>query len=151
LNTFSFSQKSLDKFQGVDIRLVALAKRALQLSTIDFVVNEGLRSKERQASLVKSGASKTLNSKHLDGLAIDLVPFVNGQLSWDWSYYYTLAEAVKQAAIELDIPVVWGGCWDKPLQLLGPIKAEVEAYVGRRKALGKSAFIDGPHFELIGK
>lgn len=82
---------------------------------------------------------------------MDLAACVSGSPRWDWPLYYKLAEAVKQAAIELSTPIVWGGVWDKLLNDLGDTEDEAAQYVVRRKALGKKAFIDGPHFELSRK
>lgn len=85
--------------------------RAIQITPIDFTVLEGLRSVDRQRQLRNSGASKTMNSRHLTGHAIDIAPLLNGRVSWDWPLYYPLAEAVKLAAKEKGIPIEWGGDW----------------------------------------
>ena len=60
-----------------------------------------------QAYLLKSGKSKTMRSRHLTGHAVDIAPIVDGKVSWDWKHYHPLADAVKQAALELHIPVEW--------------------------------------------
>lgn len=110
------------RLQGVDHRLVAVIRRAAELSPLDFIVTEGLRTRERQAQLVKAGASQTMNSKHLIGRAVDLAAVVNGEVRWDWPLYDKLAQSVKEAAAELGTPIVWGGDW--------------------------KTFRDGPHFQL---
>jgi peptidoglycan LD-endopeptidase CwlK len=120
--TFQFSKKSLKRLEGVHPDLVAVVERALQISSVDFAVIEGLRTKTRQAELVKSGASKTMNSRHLTGHAIDLAPYIAGSIRWDWPPFHDIAKAMKAAAKELDVPIVWGGDW--------------------------ASFKDGPHFEL---
>ena len=71
---FNLSQTSLDKLKGVNPELVKVVKRAIQISKQDFAVNEGLRTIERQRQLVNSGASQTMNSRHIGGFAVDLVP-----------------------------------------------------------------------------
>jgi len=119
---FKLSETSLYKLNKVHPDLVAIVKRAIQLSTVDFTVTEGIRTIERQKELVKSGASKTLNSRHLTGHAVDLAPFIGGKIRWDWPPFYQIAEAMKQAAKELKIPLEWGGDWE--------------------------SFKDGPHFQL---
>ena len=151
MSKFSLSKKSESRLVGVHPDLVAVVRRAIEITEIDFTVLEGVRSKARQAQLVASGASKTMDGRHLTGHAVDLAAYVSGSPRWDWPLYYKLAEAVKQAAIELSTPVVWGGVWDKMLNELGYNEDEVASYVMRRKALGKKAFIDGPHFELSRK
>lgn len=78
----------------------------------------------------------------------DQLGAIAGQPRWDWPLFYPLAEAVKKAAIELRVPIVWGGVWDKQIAELGDMEKAVENYVARRKKSGLKAFVDGPHFEL---
>lgn len=66
---------------------------------------------DRQAYLVQKGASKTMNSRHLTGHAVDLAPIVNGSVSWDWKYFYPIAEAMKQSARIQGVTIEWGGDW----------------------------------------
>jgi len=120
--SFILSQKSMRRLEGVNPALVQVVKRAIQITPIDFIVVEGLRTKERQAYLVEKGASKTMNSRHLTGDAVDLAPIVDNKVSWDWKHFYPLAEAVKQAAKEVKVEVEWGGDW--------------------------TSFKDGPHWQL---
>ena len=136
--SFILSQKSMRRLEGVNPALVQVVKRAIQITPIDFIVVEGLRTKERQAYLVEKGASKTMNSRHLTGDAVDLAPIVDNKVSWDWKHFYPLAEAVKQAAKEVRTEVRWGGCW-KSL-------SEVE-FINGKTELSKT-FPDGPHFEI---
>lgn len=149
--TYKLSQKSLDRLSGVHPDLMAVVKRAIEITEVDFAVLEGVRSKTRQAQLVASGASKTMDGRHLTGHAVDLGAYVAGSIRWDWGLYYKLAEAVQQAAKELNVQIVWGGVWDRALNQIGDPADEVAAYVQRRRDLGKKAFIDGPHFELSRK
>lgn len=120
--TFSLSQKSKDRLSGVHPDLVAVVKRAIEISTVDFAVLEGVRSKTRQEQLVAAGASQTMSSRHLTGHAVDLGAMVAGTVRWDWPLYFKVADAVKKAAAELSVPLEWGGDWKK--------------------------FKDGPHFQL---
>lgn len=119
---FVLSKKSQDRLTGVHPDLVRVVKRAIEITTVDFAVLEGVRSKSRQEQLVKAGASQTMNSRHLTGHAVDLGAYVSGSVRWDWPLYYKIADAVKQAAAELGVPIEWGGDWRK--------------------------FKDGPHFQL---
>ena len=81
---FKFGTKSLSKLEGVHPDLVEIMKLAVSKSTIDFGISQGVRTKSHQAELVKSGASKTMNSKHLpqeiDGFAhaVDIFCIVDG-------------------------------------------------------------------------
>lgn len=118
-----YSARSLKNLIGVHPDLRRVIDRALQDSPLDFIVIEGLRTKERQKQLVASGASKTMNSRHLTGHAVDLVPIgPNGKAAFDWPLYHKLGPAVKEAAAKEGVAIEWGGDW--------------------------KSFKDGPHFEL---
>lgn len=130
------------KLNGVKNALAQVVLSAAGISETPFVVLEGLRSKERQAQLVKSGASKTMNSRHLTGDAVDLWPvdpITRKKLPSDaafprgsaqardadkalWAALRTIAEAMKAAAREQGVKIEWGGDW--------------------------KSFPDGPHFQL---
>lgn len=120
--TRTFPLRSEQRLQGVHPDLVRVVRKALQLSAVDFAVIEGLRDPKRQEQLVASGASKTMNSRHLTGHAIDVAPIIAGQVRWDWPPFHQIAAAMKQAAKEENVAIVWGGDW--------------------------RTFKDGPHFEL---
>ena len=109
--TYSFGIKSVAKMTGLHPDLKAVLYRAIELTDVDFSIIEGLRTLERQKQMVASGASKTLNSRHLDGHAVDIAPYVGGEIRWDWPLYYKLAKAMKAAAKEVGVPIEWGGDW----------------------------------------
>jgi len=111
MNNFHFSQRSLKALAGVNSELVKIAYRALELTNIDFVVVEGVRSKETQERYVREGKSQTMNSRHLTGHAIDFVALRDGKATYDAKAMTQVALAFKAAAKELKIPVVWGGDW----------------------------------------
>lgn len=119
--SYKLSQRSIDRLKGVNPDLVSVVKLAIERSDVDFMVTEGLRTKDRQRELVAAGASKTMNSRHITGHAVDLVAYVNG-IRWDWPLYEKIAKAMKQAAYELNIKIEWGGDW--------------------------KSFKDGPHFQI---
>jgi peptidoglycan L-alanyl-D-glutamate endopeptidase CwlK len=119
---FKLGKRSIERLQGVHPDLVKVVERAIDLSPVDFTVLEGLRSPERQQTLVASGASQTLNSRHITGHAVDLGAWVDNQVDWSWPLYHKIANAMKAAANELGVAIVWGGDW--------------------------KTFKDGPHFEL---
>ncbi len=106
---FRFSRRSEKNLEGVKPQLVAVVRRALELTEVDFGITEGLRTKERQKQLVAQGKSQTMNSRHLTGDAVDVVAWVGSQVSWDWPLYQKIAQAFKQAAKELNTPIEWGG------------------------------------------
>lgn len=118
-----YSARSLKNLNGIHPDLRRVIDRALLDSPMDFTVIEGLRTKERQKQLVASGASRTLNSRHITGHAVDLVPIgPNGKAAFDWPLYDVLGPAVERAAEAEGVAIAWGGRW--------------------------ASFRDGPHFEL---
>ncbi|EBN4455651.1 M15 family metallopeptidase [Salmonella enterica] len=111
MSSFRVSQRSETALQGVHPDLVRLTRTALSLSAVDFGVTEGLRSMAREKEMVAEGHSETMHSRHLTGHAVDVVAYVNGAVSWDWSLYEQIAVAFKQASASLGVPVEWGGDW----------------------------------------
>ena len=131
-------QRSLSRLEGLHPDLVRVVKKAAAISPLDFTVLEGLRTLERQKQLSQIGATKTLNSRHLTGHAVDLAPLIGGAVSWDWPLYHVLADVVRSASIAEKVPIRWGGTWKLLSAIQGPITAKI---------LSRS-FPDGPHFEL---
>lgn len=129
---------SLANLRGVHPDLQGVVKRAIELTKADFRVIEGLRSLARQRQLVAKGASQTLDSRHLTGHAVDLVPWVDGGIRWDWPLFYPIAEAMKAAAAQECVEIRWGGNWLPMTQTGLPI---TNASLSR-------TFPDGAHFEL---
>tara|TARA_R110002153_G_scaffold19517_1_gene67252 strand:- start:9 stop:383 length:375 start_codon:yes stop_codon:yes gene_type:complete len=117
--SYKLGTRSLQNLSGVHPDLVAVVKKAIEISEQDFTVLEGIRNINRQRELVKTGKSTTMNSRHLTGHAVDLAPW---PISWEWEGFYPIADAMKQAAEELEVDLKWGGDW--------------------------KSFPDGPHFEL---
>jgi peptidoglycan L-alanyl-D-glutamate endopeptidase CwlK len=120
--SFRLSTRSRGRLKGVHPALVRVIEAAIQTSPIDFMVTEGVRTPERQAALVKAGASRTLKSRHLTGHAVDLAAIVDGAVRWDWPLYPSLAVHIKATAVKQGVALVWGGDWPR--------------------------LRDGPHFEL---
>ena len=135
------------RLAGVHPDLVRVVQNAAAGGAI-FRVTEGLRTPERQRQLVAKGASQTMASRHITGHAVDLLPLVDGQPTFDWQYYFPLADAFRAAAIAEGVPMVWGGAWGQEMAEYATAKAGQAAYVARVKEAGKRPFLDGPHFEL---
>lgn len=108
-----FGPRSIVKLQGVHPELILVASRALLYSEVDFGIIDGLRDLATQKQLVRKGKSQTLKSKHLKGDAIDVMAYVGGKGTWEWEYYEQINEAFQQASEELNIPIEWGGDWDR--------------------------------------
>ena len=150
---FNLSQKSLDRMNGVDERLQRVVKLAIQLSKQDFMVLEGVRSREQ--CMVNYGKGRTIaqcvakdvpaqyanpkvakvtwlnnpfSSKHCYGKAVDLVPY---PIDWNTpSKFDEIAKAMFQAAKQLGVSIRWGADWNSN---------------GRPREKGET---DSPHFEI---
>ena len=108
---YALGARSRARLTGVHPDLVRVVELALTYSPHDFTITEGLRSKARQKELFDAGASKTMNSRHITGHAIDFAVLVAGKVRWDWPLYGQVAAAFKRAAKELNVPIIWGGDW----------------------------------------
>ena len=148
--SFKLSQRSLDRLDSVDPDLIKVVKYAIGATKIDFGVIEGVRTLEKQKELVAAGASKTMNSKHLKGLAVDLMAYVGGRGCWELKVYDDIADAMKQGAIEYGVPIVWGASWHirNIADWEGTMEEAMNDYIDTRRKEGKRPFIDGPHFEI---
>lgn len=120
--SFVLSKRSLGNLEGVHPDLVKVVHRAIQITEVDFVVTSGVRTLAQQEELVAKGASKTMKSRHLTGHAVDVAALLEGNVVWAPFAYRRVAQAFKRAAYELGVKIVWGGDWEK--------------------------FVDMPHFEL---
>ena len=149
--TYKLSQRSLDKMEGVDERLVAVVKHAITATKTDFGVIQGLRTLEMQKALVAKGASQTMKSKHLDGNAVDLMAYVGGRGSWELNLYDDLADAMKEGAEAAGVKLRWGAAWT--IDDLGAYDGTAEhamcSYIDTRRSQARRPFIDAPHFEIM--
>lgn len=124
---FKLSKTSLSRLEGVHPDLVKVVKRAIEITTLDFGVSEGVRDLETQKKYVAEGKSTTMNSRHLPqkdgyGHAVDLFVLVDGVVSWEHKHFRKVIQAMFTAAIELGVQIEAGGLWRD--------------------------FLDSPHFEL---
>lgn len=129
MSNVKLGKTSRDKLASVNPILQEVIHEAFKTMPFDITVLEGIRTLERQKVLVAQGASKTMNSKHLTGNAVDLAPY---PVDWkDKARFNTMADHVLAAATKLKVHIRWGGDWN----MNGDWKDE--------------KFYDGPHFELI--
>ena len=136
VSKYKLSERSLKSLKGVNPNLVKVVERAIELTEQDFLVLEGVRSKEQcyinygkgrtvaqcsakgvpikyaQPNLSKvTWLNNPLASKHVTGNAVDLVPY---PINWNTiSKFTTISKAMKQAAKELGVDLEWGGDWTK--------------------------------------
>lgn len=116
------SELSERRLKGVHPELQAVVRRAVEIADAEILVVEGLRTVTRQKALVAGGKSTTMNSRHITGHAVDLCAIVDGKLAWGKPHSQSVADAVKQAAVERQVDIDWGGDW--------------------------RSFVDTPHFQL---
>lgn len=152
--SFRFGEKSESNLAGVHPDLVRAVRLALTLSDINFSVHEGVRTLERQQKLFATGASRTLDSLHLTGDAVDLVPYVDGHLRWEMPLCNQVAAAMHEACTRLHERLVWGRVWDMELEELDPedFEGERAVYVRRYqriRGINRYPLDDGPHFQRV--
>lgn len=146
---YVLGKRSKEKLQGVDPRMVRIVERAIKLSEQDFSVICGLRTVAEQEALVAKGASQTMKSKHLEGLAVDLAAWCDG-IRWELNLYDEIADAMRKAAIEEGVTIRWGAAWHKTLnEWDGTAEDLMNEYIDLRRSQGRRPFIDGPHFEIV--
>lgn len=155
---YTLGSKSRAALIGVHPTLVMLVNEAIKRTTQDFSVHYGVRTAGQQNALFKKGASKMDGYKKISkhqvqadgyGHAVDLVPYFEGAMRWEWPLIYPIASVMSTIAQEKGVRLRWGGVWDKIITDYdgGPdeIKRQVESYCIRHPG---PDFIDGPHYEL---
>ena len=147
---FKLSKRSLSRLEGVDPKLFRVVNHAINFTYVDFGVSQGLRTVDEQELLVAAGASKTMNSKHITGQAVDLVAYIGSRVSWELNLYDEIADAMAFAADLCDVSIRWGGAWqcNDIRKWEGDMQSCSDAYIDLRRSQGKKPFIDGPHYEL---
>jgi peptidoglycan L-alanyl-D-glutamate endopeptidase CwlK len=154
---FSFGTVSTERLQHVVATLRNCALAAIEISAVDFMVMQTIRTETEQAAAVKAGHSRTMHSKHLpgpDGLAraMDLGAWVGGKVVWTEDCYADIAFAMDRAATSLGLAkhIRWGAAWDRVLSDFGGTHdaylTEARAYAQRHAG---SDLIDMPHFEWV--
>ena len=147
--TYKLGKGSLAKLVGVDERLQDIVHRAIKVTSQDFSVICGCRTIAEQEALVAKGASQTMKSKHLLGLAVDLMAYVNGG-RWELNLYDEIADAMKEASKETEVDLRWGASWHINSMREKDMTSEamMTQYIDLRRSQGRRPFIDAPHFEL---
>lgn len=111
------NERSEKALVGVHPDLVAVVRRAAEIMPGGFILTEGMRTKERQRELFAKGLSKTMNSRHLVGLAVDFAPLIDAdgdgkkEVTWKTPAFLPVIKAFRQAATELGFPIVSGSEW----------------------------------------
>ncbi len=126
---YQLSNRSLKVLVGVHPVLEYCVYEAIKITDQDFMVLDGVRKTDEQQKLVDRGVSKTMNSYHLYGLAVDLVAYVDGKPSWEPKYYDAIAVAMKRVIEKCNLPIEWGfdkWSWDMPHWQLTGMRAEYD-------------------------
>ena len=96
--SYRLSKRSRRELIGVHPKLAYIVTEAILVTKQDFMVFDGLRTAKEQRKNVARGVSKTFDSYHLYGLAVDLVAYVDGKPTWEGIYYPAIAKAMKKTA-----------------------------------------------------
>ncbi|SEB54556.1 Muramidase (phage lambda lysozyme) [Nitratireductor aquibiodomus] len=101
-----------DNLRSIKPDLQKVVKRAQELSQIKFVIGSGKRDAELQKKAVKWGWSKTQDSDHLHGGAVDLWPLdEDGAVVFDKKLQTQIVKAMREAANELGVKLDIGADW----------------------------------------
>ena len=152
MSEFKLSKRSLDRIEGIDDELSTLVRTAIHNTPYDFGIPNlgGLRTIEEQRALVDSGASKTMKSKHLDGMAFDFMVFLGPRVCWELKFYDDVGDAIVKTAKDMGIKQLkWGGAWhiDNILEWNGTMLEAYNDYVKLRVSQNRTPFVDMPHFQ----
>lgn len=112
------SQRSLTNLKGVHPDLVRVIAETQVVPGCRLEVVEGLRDMATQEKYLRTGASKTLNSRHLTGHAADFAMYrdIDGDGDLDFlkkvdPEYRAQAKLFKETAKRLGVDLEWGGDW----------------------------------------
>lgn len=145
---YSYGKGSIRRMEGLVTELRSVLELAIKLTDQDYSVVCGLRTIDEQRKIVASGFSKSLDSRHLTGHAVDLVPYVPGVNPWPVKgdsqsvikeklrRFENVARAMFLAADELDIPLQWGNDWD------------CDGIPTSHDPDEKALIVDMPHFQI---
>lgn len=108
---YKFGKRSRKRLEGVHPDLVKVAEECLNL--MDIAIIEGVRSLNKQKDYLRTGATKTLKSKHLIGHALDLTPYpVDMKSDMGIKRHYYMAGMLRGIAHMMDIKIRSGADWD---------------------------------------
>lgn len=136
---YTLSRRSIDNIKDIDQSLAKVVRRAIEITTQDFVVTDGMR--DREGMMVNYGKGRTaaqlavhgipakyakpnerqvtwLNnpfaSKHAQGKAVDIYPYPVGDINnVPIEKQSAIGKAMLDAAKELGVNVTWGKTFKK--------------------------------------
>ena len=115
---YSFGKKSELSLSNCDFILQNILRQSLALDIMDFAVIEGYRTNEKQHEYFIEGKSKidagnpTAKHNQKPSKAVDVVPYINGEMSWNKLHCCVLAGIILAVAANLGYKIRWGGNWD---------------------------------------
>jgi len=147
---FKLGKTSKSRLEGIDGRLIRGVGYAINITKVDLFVVEGMRDIAQQEWNVASGASQTMDSKHLIGEAVDIAAYVDRKAVWEGHSMFTVCEAMRRGFQHQGTAVRWGGAWHIPdiTKYEGTLEEAHTEYIALRKSQNKKPFIDLPHWEL---
>lgn len=128
---YKYSKRSRDRLDTCHPDIQRVFNEAIKYW--DITILEGIRTKETQEEYVRTGKSRTMNSRHLDqgdgySHAIDAVPF---PIDWnDRDRFLLFVGKILGLAKSMNVDLVSGVDWDD------------DGYVKDH------SFFDAPHFQL---
>ena len=117
--SFKFGAWSEETLSTVVEPLQQVVRKVLELGVMDFTVVCGVRTKAEQDRLFAAGKSKLSwpKSKHnapagMKSKAVDIAPYVNNKISWNFNDCCFLAGMMIAVGKTLGVNIRWGGNWD---------------------------------------
>ena len=108
--SYTLGSKSLSNLVGVHPELGFAVVEAIKITRQDFTAFDGVRNLSEQEAIYGSGASKTMDSYHLYGLAVDLVPWIGGKARWEEDPCRVVGIAMTDIIKAHGLAIEWG--WD---------------------------------------
>jgi len=105
---FKLGKKSMAQLVGLHPEVSYCVTEAIKITKQDFTAFDGIRSIQKQENLILVGASSTIDSYHLYGLAVDLVPWINGTAKWEEDACIIVANAMKEVNRVNGLGIDWG-------------------------------------------
>lgn len=111
---FKFSQRSLENLDTCDSRLKQLALKVIEGRDCACVWGYRGEADQNTAFAAKQSTKKFPDSKHnvFPSKAMDLVPCINGKISWNTEQAYQFNGYVMRIVEELGLPIKSGADWD---------------------------------------
>ena len=116
MSKFKWGRTSRLRLTQAHPDLVRVVNRALSYDIMDITIVCTYRGRIAQNKAYYNCTSKLKfpESKHnvSPSLAIDVVPYIDGESCWEKEQCYYMSGIIKAAAKEEGVSIMWGGDWD---------------------------------------